>query len=80
MTEEQFFSFCQENETLRLERNSNGEIIVMEPTGSETGSFNLSITAQLYAWNQKKKWVLSLIPIQGLPYRIVLSDLLMEPL
>jgi len=53
MTEEQFFNFCQENDTLTLERNANGEIIIMSPTGNITSWFNSQITAELVVWNQK---------------------------
>jgi len=53
MTEEQFFDFCQENDTMKLERNANGEIIIMSPTGNITSWFNSGITAALYIWNQK---------------------------
>ena len=56
MTEEQFFQFCQENDSIKFERNEKGEIIIMAPTGSETGSFNLGITSQLYSWNTKNKF------------------------
>src|SRR5688572_16973592 len=52
LTEDQFFHFCQENETLRIERNSKGEIIIMAPRGSETGWFNLGVASSLYNWNQ----------------------------
>ncbi|MBC7923954.1 MAG: Uma2 family endonuclease [Ferruginibacter sp.] len=34
MTEDQFFQFCLDNSTLRIERNSGGQIIIMPPTGS----------------------------------------------
>ncbi len=34
MTEEQFFQFCQENDSINFERNGMGEIILMESTGS----------------------------------------------
>jgi Uma2 family endonuclease len=55
MTEEQFFQFCQENDSIHLERNACGDIIVMEPTGSETGRHTLSIGTELSLWNRKAK-------------------------
>ena len=55
MTEEQFFNFCQENDTLTLERNAKGEIIIMSPTGNITSWFNSGITAALYNWNTQTK-------------------------
>lgn len=55
LTDEQFFHFCQENDTLRIEKNSKGEIIIMAPTGSETGRFNSSINLEIGLWNKEKK-------------------------
>ncbi|MGK7962872.1 Uma2 family endonuclease [Crocosphaera sp.] len=55
MTDEQFFQLCQDNRDLRFERNSNGDILIMPPTGGETGNRNSSITYQLYAWNRQNK-------------------------
>ncbi len=52
-TDEQFFAFCQVNRDLRIERNQFGEISIMSPTGSETGSRNFSIAGQLYVWAEK---------------------------
>ncbi|MBB5284642.1 Uma2 family endonuclease [Rhabdobacter roseus] len=51
MNEEEFFRFCQMNDTLNLERDQYGNIIVMSPTGSNTGSFNLHLASSLYNWN-----------------------------
>lgn len=50
MTDEQFFDFCQANREVRIERNSQGEIIVMPPTGWETGNKNAEIIIQLGSW------------------------------
>lgn len=55
MTEEQFFSFCQENDSIHFERNANGEIVIMEPTGTYSGWYNSSITTELVLWNRKSK-------------------------
>ncbi|NEP71970.1 MAG: Uma2 family endonuclease, partial [Okeania sp. SIO2G4] len=41
MTDEQFFEFCQINRDLRIETNKFGELLIMSPTGSETGNRNL---------------------------------------
>jgi len=53
MTDDQFFALCQQNRDLRLERTAQGDIIVMPPTGFETGNRNTSITGQLYNWTTK---------------------------
>lgn len=53
ITDDQFFELCQLNRDLRLERTAQGDIIVMPPTGFETGNRNTSITGQLYNWSKK---------------------------
>lgn len=53
MSEDEFFQFCQMNDTLEFERDSNGNIIVMSPTGSFTGNFNLKISVELGIWNKE---------------------------
>ena len=50
MTDEQFFQLCQNNPELRFERNANGELIIMPPTGGETGNKNARITQQVMNW------------------------------
>ena len=50
MTDEQFFQLCQNNRELRFERNANGELIIMPPTGGETGNKNARITQQVMNW------------------------------
>ncbi len=52
-TDDEFFDFCQENRNLRFERNANGEIIIMSPTGGLTGKKNSSITSRLWIWNEE---------------------------
>jgi Uma2 family endonuclease len=53
LTDEQFYQLCQANRDLRLERTAKGELIIMPPTGSETGGRNASLTAQIWLWNQQ---------------------------
>ncbi len=53
ITSEQFYQLCEENPDLKLERNANGELIVMPPTGGETGKRNLTAGAQLWTWNEQ---------------------------
>lgn len=55
LTDDQLFDFCQENRELRIERTKTGEIIIMPPTGGETGLNNFNIAGQLYIWNHKEK-------------------------
>ena len=50
-----FFALCQANETTTLERDANGNIILMPPTGSETGRYNADISGEIGSWNRRKK-------------------------
>ncbi|MBW4476145.1 MAG: Uma2 family endonuclease [Tolypothrix brevis GSE-NOS-MK-07-07A] len=50
LTDEQFFNLCQANRDLRFERTATGELIIMPPTGGETGNKNARITQQLMNW------------------------------
>ncbi|MEH2359800.1 Uma2 family endonuclease [Nostoc sp.] len=53
MTDEQFFDFCQVNRDLRIERNKLGELVIMPPTGSETGNREGNISGQLWVWSEQ---------------------------
>jgi Uma2 family endonuclease len=53
LTQEQFRELCQDNPELKLERNAEGELIVMSPTGWESGERNASLTGQLWFWNKQ---------------------------
>ncbi|NET24770.1 Uma2 family endonuclease [Okeania sp. SIO1I7] len=55
MTEEQFFQLCQKNPDLRFERNSQGDLIIMSPTGGETGSYNAGLISKIWIWNEQRK-------------------------
>jgi Uma2 family endonuclease len=50
LTEEQFFQLCQNNSDLRLERTAQGELIIMPPTGWESGNRNSKLTQRLCNW------------------------------
>ena len=53
MNADSFFEFCQLNSHLRIERNAIGKLIIMPPTGSETGNRNLKLTQQLANWTDR---------------------------
>lgn len=55
MTDEQFFNFCQQNRDYRIERTAKGEVIIMSPTGSETGNRNFDLLLQLGIWTRQNK-------------------------
>ena len=50
LTDDQFFEFCQINRNLHIERTATGEILIMPPTGSETGNRNAKLIVQLGIW------------------------------
>ncbi|NEQ47310.1 MAG: Uma2 family endonuclease [Leptolyngbya sp. SIOISBB] len=50
MTVAEFYSFCQANRDLRIERTADGEVIIMPPAFSDTGNRNLKIAQQLANW------------------------------
>ncbi|MEM9267211.1 MAG: Uma2 family endonuclease [Cyanobacteria bacterium P01_F01_bin.13] len=52
MSDQQFYDFCRTNPDLRIERNADGEIIVMPPAFSDTGNRNGRIFGQLYIWSE----------------------------
>ncbi|WP_299458539.1 Uma2 family endonuclease [uncultured Microscilla sp.] len=51
MTDAEFEAFCLEQRDLKIERNSNGDILIMTPTYSDTGRYNIEILRQLANWN-----------------------------
>ena len=53
LTDEQFFQLCQENRDFRFERTSSGGLIIMSPTGSETGRRNSGLNFQLETWSRQ---------------------------
>lgn len=52
LSDRQFYEFCRTNPELRIERNANGEIIVMPPAFSDTGNRNGRISGQLFVWSE----------------------------
>lgn len=54
MTDEQFFLLCLDNKDLRLERNSNLDIVIKPPKRLEVGKISGEIIRQLANWNYEK--------------------------
>ena len=50
LTDDQLFELCQLNRDWRIEYTAQGELIVMPPTGWETGSRNAELTFQVQSW------------------------------
>ncbi|MCA1990903.1 MAG: Uma2 family endonuclease [Coleofasciculus sp. S288] len=55
VTQEQFVQLAAANRDVRLERTATGELIIMPPTGGNTGRRNIDISFQLQAWNRQAK-------------------------
>ena len=53
MSYAEFYEFCRTNPELRIERNANGEVIVMPPAFSDTGNRNVNISAQVFNWAEQ---------------------------
>jgi Uma2 family endonuclease len=55
VTPEEFDSLCLDNPELKLELTKDQELIVMSPTGGESGKRNSSLIIQVGVWNQQTK-------------------------
>lgn len=53
MSDEDLMRFCAANEALRVERDANGEILVMALAGSKTSKLNARIARLLDEWAEK---------------------------
>ncbi|NET59686.1 MAG: Uma2 family endonuclease [Symploca sp. SIO2E6] len=53
VTEEQFQALATANQDLRIESNAQGELIIMPPTGGNTGKRNAQLSAQFVIWNNQ---------------------------
>ncbi|MBV8885164.1 MAG: Uma2 family endonuclease [Chroococcidiopsidaceae cyanobacterium CP_BM_RX_35] len=50
LTDDAFYALCRANPEVKFERTSFGELIVMPPTGGETGNRNAKLTIRLGNW------------------------------
>ncbi len=53
MNDCELLRFCAQNDDLRIERESNGEIVVMTPSGSRTSSRNAFLVHMLANWSDE---------------------------
>ncbi|NJO70937.1 MAG: Uma2 family endonuclease, partial [Oscillatoriales cyanobacterium RM1_1_9] len=53
VTPELFWQLCQVNPELRLERTATGELVIMSPTGGETGRSNAKLISRFVVWNEQ---------------------------
>lgn len=50
LTEDEFYEFCQLNPDLRLELTSEGDLLIMPPTGGKTAVRNFNLTTVFGIW------------------------------
>jgi Uma2 family endonuclease len=50
LTSEAFYQLCRQHPDLKLERSALGELVIMAPTGGETGQRNSTLAIRLGIW------------------------------
>jgi Uma2 family endonuclease len=53
LTDKAFTELCQANPDLKFERSAQGKLIIMSPTGGESGRRNADIAIDLGIWNRQ---------------------------
>jgi Putative restriction endonuclease len=53
MDDDQLLDFCAQNKELRIERNAEGDLEILAPTGGETSNKNAGLTARVWAWAEQ---------------------------
>ncbi|NJM66939.1 MAG: Uma2 family endonuclease [Acaryochloris sp. RU_4_1] len=53
LTDEQFDRLCTANPELKFERTPTGELVIMPPTGGETGMNNATLISRFVVWNEQ---------------------------
>lgn len=54
LTDGELLAVCR-RERVQVERNASGNIILMAPTGADSGNRNFNLYPQFYLWNQRAK-------------------------
>lgn len=55
ISDRDFAQICADNRDTRLEKNAFGQLIIMPPTGSESGRKNTDLLVQVAIWNRQFK-------------------------
>jgi Uma2 family endonuclease len=55
LTDNQFYQLCRENHEIKFERNADGKLLIISPTGGITGNINIEISADFGIWNRQNK-------------------------
>jgi Uma2 family endonuclease len=54
-SDDQFDRLCANNPELKFERTPTGELVIMSPTGGETGKNNAELVIDFGIWNRRTK-------------------------
>ena len=65
MSEDEFFYFCQQNANLRIEREADKTITIMEPTGNESGYYEMEVSSEVRNWAKIDKTGIAFSPSTG---------------
>ncbi|NBU98720.1 MAG: Uma2 family endonuclease [Spirochaetia bacterium] len=55
MDNDRLYTFCVYNPELKIERNHKGELLIMAPTGGETGNRNFYINGTIFTYLKQNK-------------------------
>ncbi|NER24904.1 MAG: Uma2 family endonuclease [Symploca sp. SIO1B1] len=55
LTDKQFEQLAAINRNLQIELTAKGELVIMPPTGGETGNRNFELDGQLWWWNRQHR-------------------------
>jgi Uma2 family endonuclease len=53
ISDEDFLAFCQANPDWRIERTGEGDLIIMPPTGGDTGKRNFNLIVEFGNWAKR---------------------------
>ena len=53
MTDDKLFAFCAANKELRIERDEEGQLIIISPAGGISGNLNFKLTTIFCGWVEK---------------------------
>ena len=55
ISDDEFENFCRHNPDVELELTKEGELVIMPPTGGETGIRNFTLIGNFFNWLEKEK-------------------------
>ncbi|WP_431191104.1 Uma2 family endonuclease [Leptolyngbya subtilissima] len=66
LTDDQFYQLCITNPDLKLERNAQGDLLIMSPTVGETGNRNVELATEFVLWNRQHRLGVVFVSSTGL--------------